>query len=115
MSVIELGNSRTASLEIIEEKSSPIFLNFGTDNCLEHFTVFASMSVCQQLILKEGSYSMHFSSLCRQATQKNSLNITPSLAELTYSETTREILSGKNSFVFRSAFRLRSVTNEMGH
>lgn len=83
MSIIELGKGRTTTLEIIEEKSSPIFLKFGTENCLEYFTVFTSMSVYQELILKKGNCSIHFLSLCRQATIKNSLNLTPSPAELT--------------------------------
>jgi len=61
---------------------------------LEHFTVFASMAVCQQLILKESNYGIHCISLCRQATKKNSLNLTLTPAELTYSESIREILLG---------------------
>lgn len=51
MAIIELGKGRTKVLENIKEISSPVFLKFGTD-CLEHFTVFDGMSVCQQLILR---------------------------------------------------------------
>lgn len=94
VSITELEIGRTTALEITEEKSSSIFLKFGTENCLKHLMVFISISAFQQLILKEGSCSIHFISLCRQAAKKNSLNVTLMPAELTYSETITEILPG---------------------
>lgn len=52
IAIIELGKGRIKIQENIKEKSSPVFLKFGAENCLEHFKVFDVTSVCQQHILR---------------------------------------------------------------
>lgn len=103
----QLGKGSTTTLKIVEENSVPVFLKFGTENCLGHLTVSAFMSVCQQIISEEVNCSIHLVSL-RSALMKNSLNLTLTPTEPAHSESTVKHCQETNNFVFR----LCSVTNE---
>lgn len=94
----QLGKGSTTTLKIIEENSIPVFLRFGTENCLGHLTVSAFMSVCQQFILEEVNCSTHLVSLCRPALMKNSLNLTRTPTEPAHSQITSETV--KRQIIF---------------
>lgn len=105
--MIKPGKGSTTFLEVLEENSSPVFPKFGTENCLGYLTISVFRSLCQQLILEEVNWNMHFISLYRQSIKKKFLILT--CTELAYPENTKSV--SRDNFLFR----LCSVTSERGH